>query len=227
MAPDLGHTKTGYHVIKFTQDANTNLAQARNTNTIPVIRYAEVLLNYAEAARELGEFTSQDWRNTIGLLRERAGITNTGEPASPDPYLQGYYFPGISDAILLEIRRERGIELVSEGFRFDDIRRWKAGHLMEDTWDGIYVKALDTEYDLNEDGKPDVCFVNEIPDQTTHGVVYYVLSPSTQLTGEREGNIQVYPNVKKSFEDKKYVYPIPEDARLMNPALGQNEGWEF
>ena len=104
-APDLGHTKTGYHVIKFTQDDNTNMAQAKNTNTIPVIRYAEVLLNYAEAARELGEFTSQDWKNTIGVLRGRAGITNTAEPASADTYLQEYYFPSISDAVLLEIRR--------------------------------------------------------------------------------------------------------------------------
>ena len=37
---------------------------------------------------------------------------------------------------------------------------------MEDTWDGIYVKALDTEYDLNQDGQPDVCFVKKIPVQT-------------------------------------------------------------
>ena len=224
-APDLGHTKTGYHVIKFTQDDNTNMAQAKNTNTIPVIRYAEVLLNYAEAARELGEFTSQDWKNTIGVLRGRAGITNTAEPASADTYLQEYYFPSISDAVLLEIRRERGIEMVSEGLRFDDIRRWKEGHLMEDTWDGIYVKALDTEYDLNQDGQPDVCFVKKIPVQTKPGVVYYVLSASMRLTGENAGNIQVYPNVNKKFEEKKYLYPIPEDARLINPALGQNKGW--
>ncbi len=226
-APDLGHTKTGYHVIKFTQDDNTNLAQAKNTNTIPVIRYAEVLLNYAEATRELGEFTSQDWINTIALLRERAGITNTAEPTSADPYLQENYFPSISDAVLLEIRRERGIELVSEGLRFDDIRRWKEGHLMEDTWDGMYVKELDVEYDLNEDGKPDVCFVKEIPAETTQGVMYYVLSESMRLTEENTGNIQVYPNVEKKFEEKKYLYPIPEEARLLNPALGQNKGWEL
>ena len=226
-APDLGHTKTGYHVIKFTQDDNTNMAQAKNTNTIPVIRYAEVLLNYAEAARELGEFTSRDWMNTIALLRDRAGITDTGEPTSVDPYLQANYFPAISDAVLLEIRRERGIELVSEGLRFDDIRRWKEGHLMENIWDGIHVGALNVEYDLNRDGKPDVCFVKTMPEQTTSGVVYYVISASTGLTGEHTGNIEVYPNVKKRFEEKKYLYPVPEEARLMNPALGQNKGWEL
>ena len=98
---------------------------------------------------------------------------------------------------------------------------------MEDTWDGIYVKALDTEYDLNQDGQPDVCFVKKIPVQTKPGVVYYVLSASMRLTGENAGNIQVYPNVNKKFEEKKYLYPIPEDARLINPALGQYKGWEL
>ena len=47
------------------------------------------------------------------------------------------------------------------------------------------------------------------------------------MTGENAGNIQVYPNVNKKFEEKKYLYPIPEDARLINPALGQNKGWEL
>ena len=194
-------TGTGYFPHKWCCERD-GVPTGMEAYDYPIIRYAEVLLNYAEAARELGEFTSQDWKNTIGVLRGRAGITNTAEPASADTYLQEYYFPSISDAVLLEIRRERGIEMVSEGLRFDDIRRWKEGHLMEDTWDGIYVKALDTEYDLNQDGQPDVCFVKKIPVQTKPGVVYYVLSASMRLTGENAGNIQVYPNVNKKFEEK-------------------------
>jgi hypothetical protein len=225
VAPDLGHTKTGYHFIKFTQDDNTQMAQARNTNTIPLIRYAEVLLNYAEATAETGTFTAQDWERTITLLRRRAGLTNTAMPGVADPYMQQAYFPDISDAVLLEIRRERAIELVSEGFRFDDIRRWKAGALMEKSWDGIYVGALGVEYDLNEDGSPDVCFVKTLPDVLSPGVFYYVLSAAFALSEDSSGNIQVYPNVNKQFEDKKYLYPIPEEVRLRNPNLAQNEGW--
>jgi hypothetical protein len=224
-APDFGHTQTGYHLIKFTQDNNPYMAQARNTNSIPLIRYAEVLLNYAEAAAELGAFTPQDWARTIAPLRRRAGLIATALPAAADPYMQSY-FPGITDALLLEIRRERAIELVAEGLRFDDIRRWKAGALMEEIWDGIYVPALNTEYDLNEDGHPDVCFVPALPDTKTAGVFYSVLSESLTLSDGTSGNIQVYPNVTKRFEDKKYLYPIPEDARLRNPNLGQNDGWE-
>ena len=96
MSPDFGHTKTGYHVIKFTQDNNTYMAQARNTNSIPLIRYAEVLLNYAEATAELGTFTAQDWDYTIKLLRRRAGLTNTVMPNTADSYMQQAYFPDIN-----------------------------------------------------------------------------------------------------------------------------------
>lgn len=47
------------------------------------------------------------------------------------------------------------------------------------------------------------------------------------LDGGNHGRILVYPNVTKQFEDKKYLYPIPEEDRLINPALGQNTGWEL
>ena len=57
-------------------------------------------------------------------------------------YLKNNYFPAISDASILEIRRERGIELAFEGFRFYDIVRWKRGELMDQTWNGFYVPAL-------------------------------------------------------------------------------------
>jgi hypothetical protein len=146
-------------------------------------------------------------------------------PFTADDYMRQAYFPDVDDAVLLEIRRERAIELVSEGFRFDDLRRWRAGEVMEKVWDGIHVAALNVEYDLNQDGKPDVCFVQNLPAVTTQGVVYYVLSPSFALSNGSSGNIQVYPNVNKRFEEKKYLYPVPEESRLLNPNLGQNEGW--
>src|SRR5690606_24039205 len=128
------------------------------TSSIPIIRYAEVLLNYAEAKAELGTFTDEDWANTMGVLRARGGITGglTNIPTVADPYLQEIYFPEISGPALLEIRRERGIELVMEGFRFYDIVRSKKGDLMEKVFNGIYVPALNQPLDLNDDGNFDV-----------------------------------------------------------------------
>src|SRR5690606_31671547 len=109
-----------------------------NDNAVSIFRYAEVLLNYAEAKAELGTLTDADWELTIGTLRSRAGITGglTTKPVEVDSYLQSTYFPDVSDPVILEIRRERGIELAMEGFRFYDIVRWKRGELMEMEWNG-------------------------------------------------------------------------------------------
>ena len=159
--PDFSYTYTGYQPIKYSLDDTKYDQGTVSTNSVPVIRYAEILLNYAEAKEELDTFTDEDWSNTIGALRARAGITGglTSKPTVADPYLQENYFPEISDPTLLEIRRERSIELAWEGFRFDDLMRWKKGELLEQQWTGMYVPSLNTPMDLNSDGKNDVVFV--------------------------------------------------------------------
>ncbi len=133
--PVFSYTYTGYMPIKWSLDDTFYDGGSRNDNSISMMRYAEILLSYAEAKAELKTLTDADWAKTVGALRKRAGITSglTAKPTVIDPYLQANYFPGITDASLLEIRRERGIELVFEGFRFSDIIRWKRGELMEQT----------------------------------------------------------------------------------------------
>jgi len=88
-----------------------------------VFRYAEVLMNYAEAKAELGTLTQADLDQSINLIRERAGMPplsiNVGF-TDPD-----WNFPDLSP-IINEIRRERRIELALEGFRDDDLMRWAA-----------------------------------------------------------------------------------------------------
>src|SRR5699024_123756 len=186
----------------------------------------EVLLNFAEAKAELGTFNQNDWNKSIKLLRERAGIINTSVPAKMDEYMRETYFPNITDPVLLEIRRERGIELALEGFRFDDLRRWKRGELLEMPYKGMYVPKTNTLYDLNSDGKSDVSFVNEIPDSKESGVVYVELKEGDyELTDGDKGNILWRDNLDKEWEDYKYIYPIPFDAISLNPNLKQNKGW--
>src|SRR5687768_6355839 len=158
--PVFSYTFTGYMPIKWSLDDALFDTRDLNNNAVSIFRYAEVLLNHAEAKAELGTLTDADWAKTIGALRKRAGITGglTTKPVLVDPYLQSKYFPNISDPSILEIRRDRGIELAMEGFRFYDIVRWKRGVLMEMEWNGIYVPALNTPMDLNEDGIMDVYF---------------------------------------------------------------------
>lgn len=228
-------TYTGYQPIKWVLDDMGLDGGSLNSNTIPIIRFAEVLLNYAEAKAELGTLTDADWSRTVGALRRRAGITGsstTSLPTQADVYLQNEYFPGISSASILEVRRERGIELALEGFRFYDLVRWARGKLIEKKWNGMYVPALNTPIDLNEDGKADVAFYTSSPGTQVPGVTYLNVSPtvggkqnSMILSEGTKGEIIWLDNIARIWEDKFYLYPIPENDRLLNPELGQNPGW--
>lgn len=233
--PVFSYTYTGYMPIKFSLDDTYYDNGTTGTNSICLMRYAEILLNYAEANAELGKLTDADWAKTIGALRQRAGITGgvTAKPTVADSYLQANYFPAITDAALLEIRRERGIELVLEGFRFYDLVRWKQGDLLTKSWNGMYVPALDTPMDLNGDGKYDVCFYKTLPATQISGVTYINVSPTLngvinpqQLSNDTYGQIRWLDNVQREWADYKYLYPIPYSDLQLNPKLGQNPGWE-
>ena len=232
--PVFSYTYTGYQPIKWCLDDTYYDGGTRNINSISIMRYAEILLNYAEAKAELNKLTDQDWASTVGALRKRAGITGgvSAVPTVVDPYLQTNYFPGISDAAILEVRRERATELCLEGFRFYDIVRWKRGPLMEQKWNGFYVPALNQPMDLNEDGKMDVAFVKGTPTNPVAGVTYINVAETIsaganpqRLSNDTSGEITWLNTVPRKWEEKHYLYPIPESDRLFNTKLGQNPGW--
>lgn len=216
---------TGYQVIKYTLDESKYDGGAKNINSIPLIRYAEVLLNYAEAKAELGEFSETVWNATIKLLRERAGVDGA-MPSAYDPYMAEYFLNTTTDMAILEIRRERGIELLLENCRWDDDMRWGMGRLLERPWYGVYVGELGKVYDMDGDGSGDVCFVRENPPVTEPGVTYRVLGGDYALTDGDSGYIECYIRMNRKWDDKKYVRPIPTTALNDNPALGQNPGWK-
>ncbi len=233
--PLFSYTFTGYQPIKWTLDDMYYDAGALNINAIALFRYAEVLLNYAEAKAELGTLTDADWAKTIGVLRARAGITGglSQKPTVIDSYLTTNYFPGINDASILEIRRERGIELSLEGLRFADLLRWKRGPLMEQEWNGFYVPTLVTPMDLNEDGILDVAFYQGTRPSTVAGVTYVDVSSTVSgktnsqlLKNGTSGELTWMNEIPRKWDDKMYYYPIPQADLQKNPALGQNPGWQ-
>jgi len=233
--PSFAYSYTGYQPIKWSLDDVYYDTRDLNINSVCLFRFGEVLLNYAEAKAELGTLTDEDWANTIGKLRARAGIIGglTTKPTVVDTYLTAKYFPGIADPSLLEIRRERGIELCMEGFRFYDIMRWKRGELLTMEWNGMYVPELVTPMDLNEDGKLDVAFYQgSIPDPKVSGVTYINVSATSggkpnpqRLKNDTSGELTWMNTIPRYWEDKMYYYPIPEADRLMNTNLAQNPGW--
>lgn len=233
--PSFSYSYTGYQPIKWSLDDTYYDTRDLNINAVSIIRFAEVLLNYAEAKAELGTLTDEDWANTIGKLRARGGITTglTTRPTVVDPYMQNTYFPDITDPVILEIRRERPIELCMEGFRFYDLIRWKRGELLTMEWNGMYVPELVTPMDLNEDGIPDVAFYQgSKPSPAVPGVVYIDVSetsggkPNSQrLKNGDHGELTWLNTIPRTWDDKMYYYPIPEADRLMNTNLIQNPGW--
>lgn len=119
-------TKTGYYMRKFFNDAVT-WNQASNTlsrRPWVIFRYAEVLLNYAEALNE-AQGPVSDVYKYINLVRQRTGVAL---PAlqSTNPTGNGYV-AATKEAMRLRIQNERRVELCFEGHRFFDIRRWKMG----------------------------------------------------------------------------------------------------
>lgn len=95
------------------------LANFVSGNNLHLIRYAEILLDYAEAKQSLGQMDATVWNKTIGALRARAGFTDAG----------ALNYPGAADMTNI-IRRERRVELAMEGLRVDDIRRWKTAEVV-------------------------------------------------------------------------------------------------
>ena len=86
-----------------------------------------------------------------------------------DPVQESRY-PNVQGAqknLILEIRRERRVELAFEGFRYDDLMRWNAGKLLEKEPQGIYFSGLG-KFDMNRDGEPDIYLIpssSTIPEQ--------------------------------------------------------------
>ncbi|MEC5146160.1 RagB/SusD family nutrient uptake outer membrane protein [Chitinophaga sp. 212800010-3] len=225
LVPDFSVAQTGYQCVKFVTGTDQD-GYNTNTNDLPVFRYAEVLLNYAEAKAELGQFTQADADKSINLIRRRAGMPNLNIAAIiPDPEVSNLY-KHTSDPIILEVRRERRIELAMEGFRYQDLMRWKEGHLLAEQFLGMYCPAKG-EIDMDGDGKTDVAVVDQKPANPNPAVQYYILGSDHELTGGDKGNIWVYPHQVKTFDEKKnYLFPLPVNEILLNPALVQNPFWQ-
>jgi hypothetical protein len=232
-----GHTLSGYQVTKWVIDDVLYDDHSSNGNDEPLIRYAEMLLNYAEAKAELGTLTDGDWAQTVGALRKRAGITGgtpqtgtlTSKPTQAEPYIASYY-PGVSDPVILEVRRERAIELAYEGLRMTDLKRWACCNLwVDDPWEGIFVPALNQPLDINEDGIDDVYFTyDDIPSEYK-GIGVKVGKGSSKndvnLIAQPEGGYIMKYIKEREWPQRQYLYPIPKTVMQKNPNLKQNPGW--
>jgi starch-binding outer membrane protein, SusD/RagB family len=227
---------SGYHQIKgFVNSTDPSVG---NSLDVPVLRYAETLLIYAEAKAEQGNISQADLDMSVNLLRERAGMPAMTTSPGSDP-TQAVKFPGVAP-LLLEIRRERRVELALEGFRMDDLMRWAAGAVLEQEPQGLYFGGMG-KYDLTGDDVEDIIlipFTQSIPPAEEKEVnslgetlIYYKAGPvgsdaSVYLSdGVNGGTVVTIPD-RGVFKAPTYYYrPVPQSEVQLNPSLEQIFGW--
>ena len=225
----------GYKPIKFVSSKDHDGA-AKSTSDWPLMRAAEVYLNYAEAKAELGTLKQEDLDISVNKIRTRAKMPDLildDANSKPDAYLAACYpnvDQGANKGIILEIRRERTIELVMEGLRQWDLFRWKEGKQMFNHYVpylGLYIPGVGT-YDMDGDGTPDL----EIYETTATSQCdnKKKLDKDIYLSNGTSGYIIGFPKVtygKDWKEERDYLWPIPADQRVLTQGvLSQNPGWE-
>ena len=249
-SPNFSSSTTGYQIIKWVTDASGDGYMGSSHDYI-LFRAAEVYLNYAEAKAELGTLTQDDLKISIKKIRDRVGMPNIdmlAANANPDPYLcapeTGYRnVTGPNKGVILEIRRERTIELCLEGHRYYDIIRWKEGKMFEQPFLGMYFPGLtqgsgDNRYDVFDmnDGtvgdteKVDICIYTGKKPSVKNIRKFYKLGEEFVLTDGDKGNIichDIEKEPRQWREDRDYLYPIPTQERLLsNGTLSQNPNWD-
>lgn len=161
-----------------------------------IFRYAEALLNYAEAQAELGQ--QVDYAKSLNLLRKRAGMPDFKVVADPNRATYADFGYALSDE-LYEIRRERAVELACEGFRFDDWRRWRAHNLFKAKRPKGFP-FLKSEFAAN----------------------LVVLTDAGSYVDPYQ---KIIVNGYNFNEGRDYLDCIPTNEITLNPKLTQNPGW--
>ena len=188
-AKEVGATaNSGYQTRKWAVERQ--VADRYESMDFPVIRYAEVLLNFAEAVYELqGRISDSDLDKSVNLVRQRSNPKMVK--------LSNALVDNNGLSMREEIRRERTVEFVFEGFRIDDLKRWATAPVeMPQTLLGVKWKGTQFES----------LWANQ----------------SRQVNAD--GCIILYDN--RQWDDKLYLYPLPSDQLQLNPNVGQNPGWE-
>ncbi|SMO40332.1 RagB/SusD family nutrient uptake outer membrane protein [Solitalea koreensis] len=198
---------TGYQLYKgHSPDYAQQSAQNIGTNSLIMMRYAEVLLNYAEAKAELGDISQADLDKSINKLRQRVGMPNLSVTAiTTDPKWE---FPALSP-IINEVRRERRVELACEGYRKDDIFRWAAADELIVGWKPKGAKRLQ----WMTDPTVKTFLTNAAYPVDANGYIEKFQASAPLATGY------------KFRIDRDYLSPIPSNEINLNPNLKQNPNW--
>ena len=237
---DLASMKLGYQLRKYYINVQYD---GFSEVDMPVFRLAEIYLNLAEAKAELGTITDADLENTVNKLRARVGVTGKlTTAATVEPWIANCY-PTLKAlnpsnlGVILEIRRERTVELVMEGFRYWDIMRWKEGKVFEEEFLGMYIAGAG-QIDVDGDAKGDFNIITKGNSGVSiagkdlkvgENLTLVIPGATSEYNGE-SGFLTVHRQdvmQRQWREERDYYYPIPTKERVLtNGVLTQNPGWD-
>jgi len=189
---------SGYQLAKG-RTVNVELAMDDGETASIIFRYAEALLNYAEAKAELGSLTQADVDISINKLRRRVQMPDLDiSTIASDP---NWLYPALSPQIN-EIRRERRVELACEGYRLDDLERWADIDRL------VGQRPLGAKFKQSD---------------------FPTLVPGSSILVNADGYIDPYQKALsagyKFKVDRDYLLPVPQLELSLNENLDQNPGW--
>lgn len=238
-----------YDQLKFyPRDESLREGWDMDYTSLPIFRYGEVLLNYAEAKAELGTLTQEDLDRSINLLRARVqmpAMSLSDANAHPDAWLIEQYpnVSGTNRGVILKIRRERRVETACEGLRWNDIQRWAVGELFALNNEGAYFPSLGA-FDITGDDREDIAILANpsntlrlqgLPADVRSNLTLYYLEKEDgtddgfYLSEGESGHINFtsyLQNPRHFISPKHYYLPIPLSQMTLNPNLKQPYGWE-
>lgn len=206
----------GYYFYMHYNTYNEATIQAGGQKAVsdcPIFHIEEIMLNYAEVCYELNKFDQTVADQTINRLRARANVAamkvaeiNASFDPDRDPLV---------DPVAWEIRRERMVELMGEGFGFYDTRRWKRA-----------------EYFLNQRPLGVRVAKEEVNDYFGSGSLFVAepdININASVTTDDIGRVVCvgdYISQGKGWKDHYYLNPVPKTQLILNENLKQNPGWE-
>ena len=196
----------GYLWKKYSNFDDENVAKP--TYNLVLMRYAEILLAYAEAKIELNELDNTVYA-AINQVRNRVGMPNVGADRMGDQVKMRQL-----------IRRERKVELAFEGLHLFDMRRWKSGAVENNSPTYGYPKATVVNNVITSGG-----YDNATPDMVPN----FKKTPDADLNDVPDYSAYASKlkvrDANRFWDNKFYLWPIPQGERDKNPNLTQNPGY--
>lgn len=232
------YSTSGFSCKKFYSEElkGTDATGSLNTCDAPIMRYAEVLLNYAEACAELEVLNNNELDKSLNLVRGRKGVGLPKlqilgqKPAINEKVYDDANRDQTVDPIIWEIRRERRVELVYEGFRYNDLRRWRKLHYLD-------TESRDSK-NINRGAYVDLSLLSldNVEGYNSSGKLSSKLIDANDIENSQKGFIKPAASTKRIFsetnhDERIYLDPLPKDQinlyKNQGVTLSQNPLWDL